>query len=102
MRSGNLHAEFRRCVVEPVDTLDFPQPGSKLALGNRQQQKVGHDRSCNFVQGPVTWLAFAIAAGLAGVNPVVARPLDEVRMAGTLRVAVYRDNPPFSARRMAR
>jgi polar amino acid transport system substrate-binding protein len=41
---------------------------------------------------------FAIAAGLAGVKPVTARPLDEVKMAGTLRVALYRDNAPFSAR----
>src|SRR3954452_7633772 len=41
---------------------------------------------------------FAIVAGLAGDNPVVARPLDEGKMAGTLRVALYRDNAPFSAR----
>jgi len=41
---------------------------------------------------------FAIAAGLAGTTPVAARALDEVKLAGTLRVAVYGDNPPFSAR----
>jgi len=44
---------------------------------------------------------FALFGGLIGLALVLcgaatARPLDEVRAAGVLRVTVYRDNPPFS------
>jgi polar amino acid transport system substrate-binding protein len=40
-----------------------------------------------------TWLA---TLGLTLTGPVIARPLDEVKAAGDLRVAVYSDNAPFS------
>jgi len=40
----------------------------------------------------------ALAAGVAP-RPAGARPLDDVVAAGRLRVAVYRDNPPFSFRK---
>lgn len=45
-----------------------------------------------------TALTFTAAALAAGVAPRLAgaRPLDDVVAAGRLRVAVYRDNPPFS------
>lgn len=39
-------------------------------------------------------LLILLAAGLAG--PAAARPLDEVRAAGAVRIVVYRDFPPFS------
>lgn len=46
------------------------------------------------------FLGLAAAALAAGVLPrrASARPLDDVVAAGRLRVAVYRDNPPFSYR----
>lgn len=46
------------------------------------------------------FLGFAAAALAAGVLPrrAGARPLDDVVAAGKMRVAVYRDNPPFSYR----
>lgn len=45
-------------------------------------------------------LSLSVAALAAGALPrrAGARPLDEVTAAGRLRVAVYRDNPPFSSR----
>lgn len=39
-------------------------------------------------------LAFAAAAAVAG--PAIARPFDDVKSSGVLRVALYRDNAPFS------
>ncbi|MCW2237829.1 substrate-binding periplasmic protein [Azospirillum canadense] len=46
-------------------------------------------------------LSFSAAALAAGAIPrrAGARPLDDVTAAGRLRVAVYRDNPPFSFHR---
>ncbi len=50
------------------------------------------------------FLTAAVAAVAAGSLPggAGARPLDEVMEAGRLRVAVYRDNPPFSFREAGR
>lgn len=45
--------------------------------------------------------AFALAAGIAP-RRAGARPLDDVTASGFLRVAVYRDNPPFSFRKGGR
>ena len=42
-----------------------------------------------------TLAAILVAAGLTA-GPVAARPLDEVKAAGTLRVALYLDDKPFS------
>ncbi len=44
---------------------------------------------------PKTLAAMLIAATLTA-GPVAARPLDEVKAAGVLRVALYIDNKPFS------
>jgi ABC-type amino acid transport substrate-binding protein len=38
----------------------------------------------------------ALLGALTAVLPALARPLDEVKAAGVLRVTVYRDNAPFS------
>jgi ABC-type amino acid transport substrate-binding protein len=45
--------------------------------------------------------AFIVGAGClaAGGSPATARPLDNVVASGTIKIAVYRDNPPFSFRR---
>ena len=40
-----------------------------------------------------------LAASLMAATPAFARPLDAVRADGTLRVALYEDNAPFSALR---
>lgn len=44
-------------------------------------------------------LVLCASFSTAVVNGAAARPLDEVTQTGTLRVAVYRNNPPFSFRR---
>lgn len=44
-------------------------------------------------------LLAALLALAPAVDEAVARPLDEVTQAGALRIAVYRDNPPFSSQR---
>lgn len=41
-------------------------------------------------------LAFALLASAALSAPVAARPLDQIRAEGDLRVALYADNAPFS------
>src|SRR5689334_20651054 len=38
-----------------------------------------------------------LVAALAAAAPAAARPLDDVRAAGTVRVAVYSDNAPWSS-----
>jgi ABC-type amino acid transport substrate-binding protein len=47
-------------------------------------------------------LAAVLSVLLAGTCAAAARPRDEVTQAGALRIAVYRDNPPFSFRRDGR
>ena len=43
-------------------------------------------------------LALVLLAGLAAAAPALARPLDEVRKAGALRVTVYQNYKPYSWR----
>lgn len=40
--------------------------------------------------------AMASVSAIAAVGPGVARPFDDVKSSGVLRVALYRDNAPFS------
>lgn len=55
-----------------------------------------------FCRRALLGLATAVAVGrlfavdLLTINPVYARPLDDVLAAGSVRVAVYRDFPPYS------
>lgn len=52
-----------------------------------------------FLSGLAASCASAVAASTLGVKHAAARPLDEVMERGRLRVAVYREFPPFSFQR---
>ncbi len=43
-----------------------------------------------------TAAALALFVLVSGAAPAAARPLDDVRQSGAIRIAVYRDFPPFS------